>query len=162
MGGCCLSSPWVLYLAKVVTKELTTAIDISASPQMVWQILTDFPAYEQWNPFIRSISGTAVQGSQLTAYIHPPGGQGMTFKPTVLIAEPEREFRWLGRFLVPGLFDGEHRFQIEAREDDQVRFIHSEKFSGLLVPLLATSLDTKVREGFEAMNQALKARAEGA
>lgn len=143
-----------------MTKELITAIDINASPQVVWQILMDFPDYEQWNPFIRSISGAAVQGSQLKAHIQPPGGQGMTFKPTVLVAEPEREFRWLGRFLMPGLFDGEHRFQIESLGENRVRFIHSEKFLGLLVPLLATSLDTTVRAGFEAMNQALKARAE--
>ncbi|WP_035985905.1 SRPBCC domain-containing protein [Leptolyngbya sp. KIOST-1] len=143
-----------------MTKELTTSIDIEASPQTVWQILTDFSAYGQWNPFIRSISGAAVQGSRLEAQIQPPGGQGMTFKPTVLVAEPEKEFRWLGRLLIPGLFDGEHRFQIEPLGDNRVRFIHGETFSGLLVPLLAKSLDTDVRTGFEAMNQALKARAE--
>lgn len=84
----------------------------------------------------------------------------MTFKPTVLVADPEREFRWRGKLMLPGLFDGEHRFQLEPMAANRVQFIHSEQFSGLLVPLLAKSLDTNVRQGFETMNQALKARAE--
>ena len=141
-------------------KELTTSLDIEASPQAIWQILTDFSAFEQWNPFIRSISGQAVQGTKLEVHIQPPGGQGMTFKPTVLVVEPEREFTWLGHFLIPGLFDGEHRFCLEPLGDNRTRFTQSERFGGLLVPLLAKDLDTKVRQGFEAMNQALKTRAE--
>lgn len=139
---------------------LTTSIAIDVAPSVVWQILMDFPAYPDWNPFIRSIQGQALQGAQLVARLQPPGGQAMTFKPTVLVAEPEREFRWRGQLILPGLFNGEHRFQIQPLSKNQVEFIHSEQFSGLLVPLLAKSLDTNVRKGFEAMNQALKARAE--
>ncbi|MCJ2543251.1 SRPBCC domain-containing protein [Thermostichus vulcanus] len=141
-------------------KEISTSIDIHASAGKVWQILMDFPAYEQWNPFIRSIEGQAMEGSQLQVHIQPPGGQGMAFKPKVLTALPEREFRWLGHFILPGLFDGEHCFQLEALGEHQVRLTHSERFSGLLLPLLSRSLDTHVRQGFEAMNQALKSRAE--
>ena len=143
-------------------KEITTSIDINASPAVIWQILTDFPAFAQWNPFIRSIQGEARQGTQLQVDIQPPGGQGMTFKPKVLAAHPEQEFRWLGHLILPGLFDGEHRFALQPMGSQQVRFIHSERFTGLLVPLLAKSLDTQVRQGFEAMNQALKAQAEAA
>jgi hypothetical protein len=36
----------------------------------------------------------------------------MTFRPTVLNAETNRELRWLGHLLAPGLFDGEHSFTI--------------------------------------------------
>ncbi len=38
--------------------------------------------------------------------------------------------------------------------------MHSEYFNGILVRLLRKSLDTDTREGFEAMNRGLKARAE--
>jgi len=52
----------------------------------------------------------------------------MTFRPTILKAEPNRELRWLGHLLVPGLFDGEHIFTIETW--DLIWFdSHSEKFS---------------------------------
>ena len=140
-------------------KTLHTEIDIDAPPEAVWRVLADFDRYGEWNPFIPRLEGTPAPGSRLTVRLTPPGGRAMTFRPTVLAVEPERAFRWKGRLFVPGLFDGEHAFQLEPR-DGGTRFIHSEQFSGLLVPLLARSLDTHTRSGFEAMNEALKARAE--
>jgi hypothetical protein len=62
--------------------------------------------------------------------------------------------------LVPGLFDGEHMFEIEELDPDRVLFIQREVFKGLLVPLLARSLDRDTQRGFEEMNRALRERAE--
>jgi hypothetical protein len=80
----------------------------------------------------------------------------------VLAAEPARELRWLGHFLVPGLFDGEHRLAIEPLGEGRVRFVQEERFTGVLVGLFAGSLDRNTKRGFEAMNEALKARVEAA
>jgi len=142
--------------------ELRTEIEIGVPPVRVWQILLDFPAYPKWNPFIRSIAGTARVGERLTALIRPQGAKAMTFRPTLLVVTPNQELRWLGRFLLPGLFDGEHYFQIAPIAADRVRFIQGEKFSGLLVALAVSQLERGTRAGFAAMNQALKARAEAA
>ena len=96
-------------------------------------------------------------------YLKPPGGMGMTFKPTVLKAEQNRELRWLGRLPVPSLFDGENSFIIEPLEAGQTRFVHGERFTGVLVPMLGLmGLFKNTMRGFEGMNQALKARAERA
>jgi hypothetical protein len=143
-------------------KELHTEIEIAASAERVWELLTDFASYPQWNPFIRSISGQPTLGEHLEVRLEPPGGRGMTFKPKVLNAEPNRELRWLGNLLVPGLFDGEHSFTIEPLEENRVRFVQREAFKGLLVPLFARSLETNTQRGFEQMNRALKERAEAA
>ena len=143
-------------------KQLYTEIEIDASAKRVWELLTDFASYPEWNPFIRSIGGQPAPGERLRARLEPPGGLAMTFKPKVLTAEPNRELRWLGHLLVPGLFDGEHSFTIQPLEDDRVRFIQREAFQGLLVPLFARSLESKTRQGFEEMNRALKGRAEAA
>jgi hypothetical protein len=141
-------------------KQLDTNIEINASAGKVWKILTDFASYPQWNPFIRFASGEVKKGARLEVQLQPPGGNIIMFRPTVLVAEPERELRWLGQLLLPGIFDGEHYFQIEPLTGDRIRFIHGEIFSGILVPFLAKSLDTKTKIGFEKMNQVLKARAE--
>ena len=141
-------------------KELRSEIEIQASAERVWQLLTDFASFPQWNPFIRKASGTIRVGERLEVYIQPSGASGMTFRPTVLTAEPNRELRWLGHLLISGLFDGEHSFTIEPLGESRVRFTQREVFTGLLVPLFARGLDTDTRRGFEEMNQALKARAE--
>jgi hypothetical protein len=71
-----------------------------------------------------------------------------------------RELRWLGRVLLPGIFDGEHVHELEPRGPDRTRYVQREKFRGILVPLLGRTLEA-TRLGFEKMNAALEARAEG-
>lgn len=142
--------------------QILTAIDIDAPPVAVWSVLTDLPAYGDWNPFVIALSGTLVVGSRLTARIRPPGGSAMTFRPVIQVLQPQRELQWLGHLLLPGLFDGAHRFVLEPRDDGlRTRLHHSETFSGLLVRLLMTAGNqSKTEAGFIAMNEALKRRAE--
>jgi hypothetical protein len=145
-----------------MSKQLRTQIDIKATPERVWDILTDFDAYAQWNPFMTRASGKPVQGERLTIRMEPQGGRAVMFRPTVREAAPQRRLRWLGHLLLPGIFDGEHSFTIEPLDGGRVRLIQQETFRGVLLPLLANSLDRRTLPSFERMNQALKQRAEGA
>jgi hypothetical protein len=140
-------------------RELRREIDIDAPPSAVWAVLTDTGSYPDWNPFIRRFSGDLREGAKLDVRIEPPGGRAMTFNPTVLTVENERELRWLGRFLLRGLFDGEHIFELEALGDGRTRFTQAERFTGILVRAFGSTID-KTELGFEQMNSALKARAE--
>ncbi len=142
-------------------KQIESEIEINASPERVWKVLTDFEEHPSWNPFIKELRGKTIEGERLRVFIQPQGGKGMVFKPTVLKSEENRELRWLGRLLLPGLFDGEHYFRIEDIGNDRVRFIQGENFSGILVRLFANSLDDGTLKGFQQMNEALKQRAEG-
>jgi hypothetical protein len=142
-------------------KRLSSEIEISAPPERVWQVLTDFAAVPGWNPFIRSVEGELKTGERLRVHLKPPDGMGMTFRPTVLKAEPGSELRWIGRFLTPGLFEGEHYFVIEPLDAGRVRFVQGETFTGFLVPVMSlVGLFKNIQAGFEAMNGALKERAE--
>ncbi|MBA3492031.1 MAG: SRPBCC domain-containing protein [Rubrobacteraceae bacterium] len=143
-------------------KELRSQIEIESPAERVWQVLTDFAAYPEWNPFIRRVDGQPEVEEQLVVRMRPSGTRGMTFRPTVMKAEPNRQLRWLGHLLVPGLFDGEHISEIEELDRSRVLFIQREVFKGLLVPLLARSLDKDTQRGFEEMNRALRERAETA
>ena len=40
-----------------MSATVTTPIDIDARPQAVWDVLVDFPAYPEWNPFMDRIKG---------------------------------------------------------------------------------------------------------
>jgi hypothetical protein len=142
-----------------MTHRIATAIDINAPPRTVWRVLTDFAAYPDWNPFIRRLSGKLAVGERLEVTIQPPGRKPMTFRPIVQRVEPERELRWRGRVLLPGLFDGAHAFVIEERAGG-CRLRHEETFDGLLVPLFGRML-ANTEQGFADFNAALKQRAEG-
>jgi len=143
-------------------KELYSEIEINASQDKVWQVLTDFDHFKDWNPFIKSIDGKPESGARLNVRLQPPGGRSMTFRPKILKCEKGEELRWLGHLFVPGLFDGQHTFKIEPLGPNRVRFIQREKFNGVLVGFFSRSLDDQTKRGFRAMNQALKDRAEKA
>jgi hypothetical protein len=139
--------------------HLSTSIDIDADPEAVWAVLSDLPTYPSWNPFIREARGELAAGERLDLRMQPEGGRAMRFRPTVLNAEPGRELRWLGRLVAPGVFDGEHRFSIEPIAGGS-RLIQEERFTGVLVPLLANGLRKRTLPAFEQLNEALRERAE--
>lgn len=141
-------------------REIRTETTIAAPPTRVWGILMDFSAFPEWNPFIRSISGEPRVGGKMEVHIQPPGHKVSIFRPVVRAAEPDHELRWLGSVIVRGLFDGEHRWLLEPTKDGGTRFVHTEQFTGVLVPIFGGSLRADSARGFEAMNQALKERAE--
>ncbi len=139
---------------------LSSEILIAASPQRIWDIITDFPAYGCWNQAIPSASGEATAGSVLRVVIHWPGLKRSNYELDVLNASPAHELRWLGHFGIKGLMDGDHRFLLEAAGADSTRLTQTECFSGALIPLFAPWLRDNVLSGFDQMNRALKARAE--
>jgi hypothetical protein len=139
--------------------ELRTEIDIAAPPARVWQVLTDFSAYHEWNPFITNIAGKLVVGEELAITVSPPESDEMNFRPKLLACEEPRELRWLGKLWMRGLFDGEHFFQCIETDAGHTRFVHGENFKGLLVKLVGKRL-TNVARGFVYMNLALKRRVE--
>jgi hypothetical protein len=139
--------------------ELHTEIDIDAPTEVVWQVLTDLDRYPEWNPFITSAAGSAEVGEKLVAHLDPPGGKAMTFKPRVTEVEAGETFEWLGTLGLSGVFDGRHRFEVEASPTGS-KLIQSESFDGVLVRFMRKSLDNQTKAGFQAMNSALKARAE--
>jgi hypothetical protein len=138
-------------------KEVRTETEINAGPERVWKILADFEKYDQWNPFIKRVTGQAREGAKIAIHIETPGGKSRRYEPTVTRVEQGRELRWLGK---SWLLNGEHIFTIEQLQAGRVRFVHREVFDGLLTSLFGKSLDTDVRQGFEEMNRALKERAE--
>lgn len=141
-------------------KKLDSEIEINASAERVWQLLTDFAKFPQWNPFIHRANGEATIGARLKVMTQPSGAQRSTTRPTVLKAEPNRELRWGQQFLVRGLLDVEHIFTIKSIGANRVRFTQREIFTGLLVPFRTRHHSADIRRGFREMNQALKLRAE--
>jgi hypothetical protein len=140
-------------------KELQASIEIDAPAERVWDVLSDLAGYEEWNPFMTRAEGQFVEGSRLAIAFRPPGGRQVQVKPTVLEAEPGRSVRWRGRFILPGLFDGEHTLAVEPVGESAARFTQSERFSGILTTF-SGKLFERTLAGFEAMNEALKQRCE--
>jgi hypothetical protein len=143
-----------------IMKELNNEVEIHASAERVWQLLTDFARFPQWTPFIQRASGEPKTGERLEVTTQPSGASRTTSRPTVLKVEPNHELRWIERSRIPGLLDVEHIFTIEQLNGEHVRFTQREIFTGLFAPLPARRRSIDTRRGLREMNQALKTRAE--
>jgi len=139
-------------------RVIHTETEISASPEVVWGVLTDFDRYPEWNPLIVEASGTLAVGEVLTLRMMP-GGKPQTFTPEVVAVRENAELRWVGALRWSWLFSAEHRFALSA-VGEGTRLVQSEVFRGALVPLLRPTIDQAERD-FRALNAALKERVEG-
>ncbi len=135
--------------------HLKTSIVINADQETVWNTFIHFDAYPTWETFIKSVKGEMKVGARLEAEI-----KGMKFRPTIQVFEEKKELTWLGKLWFSGMFDGKHTFQFEENEDGTTTFLHSEKFRGILVPLMKKKLKTEILEEFEHFNRTLKGKAE--
>ena len=142
-----------------MVKRLLTDIDIDATPERVWEVLTDLAAYPAWNPFIVRAGGVVETGRRLTLTMQPIGGRATTLRPRLVEVDVPRRLRWRGTVGDPGLVDAEHTFTLEP-SGAGTRLIQRERFRGVLVPFMGASLDRGTLPAFVAMNQALKDRVE--
>jgi hypothetical protein len=138
-------------------RTMSATIQVGASPQAVWAVLTDLTRYPEWNPLFREASGEVAVGSRITLRsVHPANGRMMTIKPKITVADPDAELRWVSS--LPGIINGEHSFTLTP-VDGGTRVEQSETFGGLL-SVLATKTSTRAEASFRELNEALKRRAE--
>lgn len=141
--------------------EIVTQVEIDATAERVWEVLTNFAAYHEWNSVFWPEKGEVKSGAELRVCIQMPGWLKITFRPTVLKAEPCRELSWIGRLPIR-LLEGKHSFTIVPLERNRVRFVHREVYAGILVPIYMRVMGGWLRRAYEKMNREFKLRAERA
>ena len=96
------------------------------------------------------------EGSQVTVTVKPVGKDEISGS-TVVTRLTDNRLSWRGSLAIPGLFSGRHDFIIEEEGPGRTLFYNNEGMSGAIIPFY----DFKpTKAGFDAMNQALKRRAE--
>jgi len=112
----------------------SVAIDIDASPDRVWSLLTDAARMPEWNTTVTHIEGTIAKGEKLRIRV-PISAR--TFKVKVSGFEPARRMVWSDG--QAPMFAGVRTFGLEPNGEG-TRFSMSESFSGLMVPMIGRSL----------------------
>lgn len=140
--------------------EIKTEIEINAPQSRVWEVLTDFSHYPDWNPFILELKGSVHQGATITYRFEFPRGIRIWTAAEILRFDQQKELRWGAHFLSPRAFNGEHYFAIAPTSGGGVTFCHGEIFTGLLLPIALPILRKYGPRTYEALNIALKQRVE--
>ncbi len=130
-------------------------IQISAPADCVWAALMESRAIP---PEIRD----AIREQRISQPLKvtmSSGGRSVSLTVKLLAASPSHDIRWKGYLWIPGLFDGEHSFEIRVESREHSRLIQHEDFSGILVPFLSRTIDQTQKE-FEETNAAVRDLAE--
>jgi len=82
-----------------MTAELTAFVDIRATPERVWQVIADLPAYAEWNPFVTRAEGALVIGERLSVTVPPVNAlMPSRLQPMVLEVTRDGGYGWAARW----------------------------------------------------------------
>jgi len=116
--------------------ECSVTNEISASPETIWSLLTDAENYTNWNSTLTSLEGDISQGGLVKMTV--PEAKGRVFKVKVTEFTPNKTMLWASGFAP--MFCGKRRFTLTPSDDGKTIFTMVEKFSGLMLPMIAGSL----------------------
>lgn len=140
---------------------LDTTFEIDAPVATVWEALTDFPRYGEWNLALPSLTGEARVGSTLTAALAlGPTAKPMNVQADVLALDPDRRFSWRGNLGADALFTGLREFTLESLGPTTTRVRHLESLTGLIAPVFYAVKRKGVDWHHHELNASLKRRAE--
>lgn len=126
----------------VITQErgtfsLACRVDanVHSTPERIWNLLTDAQGFPRWNSTVTSIDGDIRDGARLR--IRVPGTDRI-FTPRVSGVVRNERMTWTGGF--SPVFKGVRTFQLRPRPDGSTDFTMAERFSGLMLPFVKSSL----------------------
>jgi len=128
-------------------------IDVAASPETIWRVLTEVGSWPAWNPDVKSASleGPLAVGTQFR-WKAGPG----TITSTLQSIEPPHRIGWTGRtFGINAI----HVHRLE-RQGETTNVTSEESWDGLLVRLLRRPLRKTLEKSVNSGLQHLKAEAE--
>ncbi len=137
-------------------KEFKASTTITASPEKIWEILTDGSRYPEWEPSVTRLEGRIAPGETLK--VHSKLSPGRTFPVKVTEFTPGRRMTWEGGMPL-GLFKGVRSFTLTPQGEAQ-HFELREVFSGPMLFMIGPSLPD-MTGAFQDFCAGLKARAEG-
>ncbi|MGZ5384419.1 MAG: SRPBCC family protein [Acidimicrobiia bacterium] len=129
---------------------------IEATPEVIWDLLTEASAYLDWNPAVVGIEGEIREGEtiKLTSSVNPE----RQFSLKVSEVEPPHHMVWWDGMPL-GLFRGTRRFDVARRGDGSSEFEMGEGYTGLMAPLITRSIPD-MTDSFEEFADGLKVAAE--
>ena len=137
-------------------KHYETTARIDAAPEAVWAVLTDAPAYSQWDSGVVRVEGQIAPGEKIKVVSEANPKRAFPVKVTEF--EPARKMTWSGGMPL-GLFKGVRTFTLSP-QGGGTSFAMREEYSGPLLPLIWRSMPD-LGPSFEQFANGLKKKSEG-
>lgn len=135
--------------------KLEHRLGIRARPEAIWEVISDFSGWSNWNPLYPEADGVLRIGSQLTLTLALQGQAPRVITPVVVDWVPHEQILWR-LTMMGGLVKSTRFLEIEPLGETGAIFSNGEVFEGLLGPTVAKRMRPAIRAGFAAMGEAVK------
>lgn len=132
---------------------------VSASQERIYGLLTDFPGYASWNPWVTKAAGGTSPGDEVKVDV-VLGAVTMAAKHTVLNGVPGKRFCWKDAGWNAWFVYGQRCRTLTTRSDGAVLVSNELLIDGILSGGADHFMGKAMRDGMQAENAALKRVAE--
>jgi hypothetical protein len=139
--------------------KLEHSVGVAAPAEVIWEILSDIPAWPRWNPIHPKADGRVGFGERLSLTLALPGEAHREIAPAVFDWTPNEAIHWR-HSAVYGLVTMTRYLEIEKLSETGCAFHNGEIFGGLLGVRVARARRSSLKRGFAAVGEALKTQAE--
>jgi hypothetical protein len=134
-------------------------IGVQAPAEIVWEVVSDFQSWHEWNPLYRKAEGQLKIGTAMTLEQHLPGQPATVIAPIVQDWVPYEQLHWRSK-RVGGFVTAIRYLEIEDMGAGSSTFSNGELFIGMLLRLISRDERRKLRAAFTEMGEAVRDRAE--
>jgi uncharacterized protein YndB with AHSA1/START domain len=143
----------------MAAKKVFTEIEIAATQDQVWSVLTDFDKIPEWSNSFQGLKGDFRDGGQATAYFKSPmGNKIMEFQHTLTYFKDGESFGWSDPFML-GMKDN-HKYQLKTLDNGNTLFTQTDVLKGGASFLVGGIMASSMKKAYNEFNQQLKERVE--
>ncbi len=134
-------------------------IEIKAPAAAVWQVITDFDSYSQWNPFVVQARSSLQPGAPIDMKVKLLGPVQRQVEIILDVREGEG-FSYCMKPFPLGALSSRRSHEITPLAEDRCRYRSHFELQGWMMPLVRGLMRGALERGFGSMTQAIGQRAE--
>lgn len=144
-----------------MTTISSVVVEIDAPQALVWEILVDYARYPEWNPYTVRVDTRLEVGADVVLHLPHPDkpGETMTTTEVMRVLSPPHHLQYDTADNLPGIFAVRDQW-VEDLGGGRSSYRTTDVFSGEHAQIAYDLQGSWVKEGFDAVAHALKARAE--
>ena len=146
---------------RLFARDVMGSSEIDAPIDLVWDALVDFKRYPEWNTFTRSVGTNLEVGSPVEIHMDLPGRFTSILTEWVNLVERGSTICWGMHMGHPLILCANRWQELQELPGGRTRYVTTDRFSGLLVPIQMRLNAEPMRLGFQSVADGLKAWVEG-
>ena len=142
--------------------QVYTEIEIHATREQVWSVLTDFEKLSDWSSSFQNliVEGSFETGVKATSYYKSPiPGHELKFEHHLIEVVQGVSFGWSDPLGFAGMTD-HHIFKLETLDNGHTKFVQTDGVTGGASRFLGHLVANNMEGQYRKFNQELKARVE--